>query len=260
MYAICAGMLRSCSTWQYMVVSHFVEHFKHGVRLGFVDAEQYITIKAREREYKKLAGSSSDRWHVVKVHEEDQEFGLDLESGRALAVYSFRDLRDVTFSLMRLRKISFDELVFEHRTLETIMKSHAFWMSQPNTLTQQYEQIVRKPVETIQQLATHLGISLPSRVCSSLAGEYSLDANRRRTEALAARLKAEGVDLSDPVNFEAHDNESRLHWNHISDGRVGIWRGLATEEHYAVFERILGQWLVEHGYERKKSWQDWLSN
>lgn len=242
-----------------MVVSHLVERYKHGARLGFVNAEQYLTIKAGQREYDTTSGPVSTKWHVVKVHGADQEFANDLESGRALAVYSFRDLRDVTFSLMRLRNTSFDKLLFENRALEAIMNNHAFWMSRPHTLVQQYEIMVRKPVHSIRQLGRHLGICLPPKVCSSLAHKYSLDANRRKAEALTARFKHEGRDLSDPLNIEAQDKESCLHWNHIFDGRVGIWRELATEEQRAVFQELFGQWLVDHGYERVSSWKEWLS-
>lgn len=257
MYVICAGMLRSCSTWQYMVVSDLVEQVRKGTRHGFVDVEQYRSIKAEQQELEHISPAYRNKWRVIKVHEEHEEFARDLEAGRALAVYSYRDLRDVTFSLMRLRQISFEEAVFEYKTLEAIIRSHAFWMSQPNTLVQQYEILVNAPEDSIQKISRHLRIPLQTGACSSLALQYSLDANRQRTQVLAARLEADGLDLLDPVNRESHDEESCLHWNHIWEGRVGIWRQLATEKQCADFARVIGPWLVEHGYERENSWKKW---
>ena len=127
MYIICAGMIRSCSTWQYMVLSDLVERYKHGERSGFIDGAQYATVKARDLENERGVVDSCVNWRVVKVHEEDEEFAKDLLCGTARAVYSFRDLRDVTFSLMRLRMLSFDELVFDQGLLDIIIKSHYFW-------------------------------------------------------------------------------------------------------------------------------------
>ncbi len=38
---ICAGMYRACSTWQYEVVAHLLEHHRSGRRLGYLTAEEY---------------------------------------------------------------------------------------------------------------------------------------------------------------------------------------------------------------------------
>src|SRR5262249_19694874 len=38
---ICAGMYRACSTWQYEVAAHLVEHHRRGNRLGYLMPDQY---------------------------------------------------------------------------------------------------------------------------------------------------------------------------------------------------------------------------
>src|SRR5258707_9134346 len=38
---ICVGMYRSGSTWQYEVVSHLVESYLGGKRLGFIEGQYY---------------------------------------------------------------------------------------------------------------------------------------------------------------------------------------------------------------------------
>ena len=94
-------MYRACSTWQYEVVSHLVEQDLEGERLGYVCGESYESLG-------RLATGRAERggcnpWRVLKSHEGARSFSRALESGQALAVYVYRDLRDVIFSLIHKR-------------------------------------------------------------------------------------------------------------------------------------------------------------
>ena len=73
-----------------------------------------------------------------------------------------------------------------------------------------------------------LGLALPAGESEELAGRFSPEANRRRTQRLAESLRERGVDLSDPANGMIYDAGSLLHWNHLRDGQTGGWRERAT--------------------------------
>jgi len=247
-FVICAGMYRSGSTWQYNVASHLVEQHRRGGRLGFFSPEEFIA--------KYLAPESiqSDSWRVLKAHERHERFAELLSDGRALAVYSYRDLRDVAYSVMHKLHTSFEDAVLRRRMLHLAMANDEFWAKQPRTLCQEYGHITADPATCIQKLADHLDIKIDRAKSEVLAAEYSLEANRQRTGVLRAALAERGTDLSDSRNALLNDQDTLLHWNHLRTGQSGSWRELATPVQKAQLARICGHWLITRGYEKDESW------
>jgi hypothetical protein len=240
MDVFCVGMYRSGSTWQYDVVCHLLERHRDGRRLGFVTGAEFA----------ELSEGKADCWRVLKAHDAHPAFA----AGRALAVYSFRDLRDVAYSLLHKFGGSFAEVIGRQRRLHLCMDNDAFWTARPRTLCQRYEEIMARPAEAVVALAAHLGVELAEGEAEAVAAEYSLKANLWRTVVLANRLRGEGVDLDDPANALRWDGQTLLHWNHIRAGRVGGWRDEATPRELAVLARLCGAWLIARGYEPDLSW------
>src|SRR5216683_601369 len=146
MYAFCSGMYRACSTWQYMVVSHLIERYRKGRRMGFiVDGEQF-SKQDNQKKARKL-------WQSLKVHDGHELFAASLAEGRALAVYAYRDIRDVVYSLMHKHGYTFEQTVREHGMIHKVLDNDRFWTSQPRTLVQRYENILMDPVVNIEEIA-----------------------------------------------------------------------------------------------------------
>lgn len=244
MDVFCVGMYRSGSTWQYDVVSHLLEKHRGGRRLGFVTGEQFAALPEED------AGG----WRVLKAHDAHPAFADALAAGRARAVYSFRDLRDVAYSLLHKFGAPFAEVIERQHRLHLCLDNDAFWTAQPHTLSQRYEDIMARPAAAVTRLAGHLGIALADGEAAAVAEEYSLRANLWRTVELANRLRGEGVDLEDPANAQRWDGQTLLHWNHIRAGRVGSWRVEATPRELAVLAGLCGAWLVARGYEPDLAW------
>jgi len=243
---LCVGMYRAGSTWQYLVTSDLVERHLGGRRLGFLDGEQFAAHEA--------SCATDAVPHVLKSHDAHPRFAAALAQGRALAVYSYRDLRDVAFSLAHKYVTSFEEVVERHGFLHVSLANDAFWTAQPRTLCQSYEQLVTAPEAAVAALAAHLGIALAAGEAAMLAERYSLAANRSRTVELSDRLRAQGLELEDPANALARDEHTQLHWNHIRAGRIGAWREQATPRQIAVLAAICGPWLIARGYEPDSGW------
>jgi hypothetical protein len=241
MDVLCVGMYRAGSTWQYDVAAHLVERHRGGRRLGFLVGEVYTPPAARP-------------WRVLKSHDAHPAFSAALKAGRAAALYCYRDLRDVAFSLVHKFGGTFEDIIGRQKWLERCLVNDAFWRRQPNTLTQRYEDLVAGPAAAVVAVAQHLGITLDDREAEDLAAEYSLEANRGRAEELGRRLRQGGVKLDDTANALRWDGETLLHWNHIRAGEVGGWRAEATPRQRRALARICGAWLVENGYERDATW------
>ena len=238
MDVLCVGMYRACSTWQYEVLAHLLEEHRGGVRLGYLTGDQYAAIEP----------ARPGVWRILKSHEEHRSFRRALRRGRAVAVYAHRDVRDVVYSLMHKRKISFAETL---RTgmIHQVLANDRFWVRQPLSITQRYDRLVTEPVEGVADLAQVIGVELRPGEAERVAAEYSFQANRARAESLGRQLQAGGVDLADPALTLAHDGRTLLHWNHLRDGRVGGWLGKATPDERWVLHQVCGRWLAAHGYE-----------
>lgn len=246
MYVFCVGMYRSCSTWQYNVACRLLERHRGASRLGALTADAFLEVDRR--------GHDPACWQVLKSHDGDPAFAAALGEGRALALYSYRDLRDVAFSLAHKFGQPFEQVTVEGGPLPGCLTSDAFWRAQPRTLCQPYERLIADPLTGVREIAAHLGIDPADGEAESLVEEFSLSANRERMDRFADRLRREGRDLNDPANALLWDPDTLLHWNHIRTGEVGSWRRLAGPSQIATLVVLCGSWLIERGYERDLTW------
>jgi FkbM family methyltransferase len=237
-------MYRACSTWQYGVAGQLLERYPLAQRLGFVDGGRFVS----EVE----PGLDRSAWGVLKVHDAHEHYAGLLVHGRALAIYSHRDLRDVAFSWMHKTGTTFEEVV-SSGFFDRCLRNDRFWRLQPGMLLQTYEGLIADPVRGVAEIAQHLGISLEESEAQAIADSLSFEANQKRTADLANRLVANGIPLSSK-DQDSYDPASLLHWNHLRSGKVGDWREQATPEQRATLGRICGSWLIEHGYEVDDAW------
>jgi hypothetical protein len=239
MYVICAGMYRACSTWQYEVIAQLIEKHRGGIRLGYLTGEKFAAFDE--------VWADKSGWSVLKSHEGAPRFVSAIAEGRAVAVYTHRDIRDVVFSLMHKRRVAFDTLL-RQGMIHQIVANDRFWSTQPGVLSQRYDALIANPELGVEQIATHLGLELAPGEAAAVAKEYSFQANRQRMLSMGHHLRAEGVDLDDPRNVQYYDTRTLLHWNHMRDGRSGNWRELATPRERAILARLCDPWLAAHGY------------
>jgi len=244
MYVFCCGMHRSGSTWHYMVASHLIETRKGGRRLGLMDKENEFL------DYDK-SPDKFEGWQILKMHTPRQVFAEALRGG-ALAIYSYRDLRDAVFSLIKFRETTFEEFVVRRDGLGELVEHDRFWRRQPATLSQRYEDIMQRPADCIAQIALHLEVPLQAGEAESLAAQFSLSENMKR--AVAVKKQRENLWPNLFLKPRSFDSQSLLHWNHIQSGKTGRWRDEATPEQIQHLARILGAWLIERGYETNLDW------
>jgi hypothetical protein len=241
MYVLCVGMYRSCSTWQYQVAVQLLELQDRVERLGFVDPEGFASHVDRGAGYA-----------VLKWHDANEPMTRVLHEGRAVGLYSYRDLRDVVYSLMHKTGRSFAEVTEPGGLLDTCMVNHAHWSSQPGVLTQRYEDIVADPEAAVRDIAFHLRVRATKAQISDISSRSSADANRRRANAVRERLLASGVDpFRDPL---AHDERSLIHHNHMRFGEIGGWKASASFEERCILAERCGEWLIETGYAADLEW------
>lgn len=244
-YIVCAGMYRAGSTWQYDVVSHLAEKHQGGVRLGFMEGFRFTTSQSRD--------TSQSPVSVLKTHDAHDEFAAALAGHRAVGVYAYRDIRDVVFSWMHKARLEFAELITQG-FVQKLVANDAFWRSQPGIYTQRYETLIQKPVQSTQELAKHLSITLAPGEAEAIAETYSRSANLKRTEDLRRKATEEGVDLESASQSFLQDPTTLLHWNHLREGDRKGWRDIATPGQLETLGIYCSDWLIDNGYETDRSW------
>ncbi len=256
MDVFCVGMYRSCSTWQYEVVGHLLDRQGECRRLGYRAGPEYAEIYS-SRPFENGSGSGSALPAVLKSHDKHPVFGKALASGRAKGVYSFRDLRDVADSMRHKMGLPLDRLIGQG-LIHRILANDHYWTTRPGVLVQRYEDLMADPARGVREVAEHLEIPLESGEAEQIAAEYSLEANRKRTEAMRAALQQQGLNLSDPAQQLRQDDQTLLHWNHLREGKVGGWRTSITPRQRVLLGRLCGAWLIDKGYEPDHSWWTFL--
>lgn len=244
---ICAGMYRACSTWQYDVVAHLLETYRSGHRLGYLLPEQYVAARRNRALAGEIGVCPTGCWTVFKSHDAAGCFARSVSEGRARVIYAYRDVRDVTFSLMHKRSLTFEALL-RQGMIHQVLANDRFWTRQPGVLIQRYDRILADPVGSVCELAAFLEITLEPGEAERIADEYSLASNKARTDALRRQLEQQGVDLSQAANALICHGATLLHWNHVRDGSSGSWYGESTPRQRRVFARLCGPWLSAHGY------------
>src|SRR5439155_13738686 len=165
----------------YAVASQLVETHLQGRRLGYLSGDQFAAWDDA------LADDAG--CYVLKSHDADERLAAALREGRALALYAYRDLRDVAYSLMHKFGGTFEEVVERGGHLHICLANDRFWRAQPRVLCQRYETLVGDFSRGIRQIAAHLEIKLSEGEVAQLADAYSLQANRQRTIAYAQQLQ-----------------------------------------------------------------------
>ena len=189
-------------------------------------------------------------WRVLKSHEGHRCFARALCSGRAIAVYTYRDIRDAVFSLLHKQGVAFEDLL-RQGMIHQILINDRFWRAQPRVLIQRYEELVADPVTAVLQLARHLGLGVTRREAVEIADDYSLESNQSRIATLRRQLEIAGIDLRAPGNLHICDPVTLLHWNHLRPGGTGSWRTDLSLSQRSLLDRLCGAWLRANAYDSR---------
>ena len=215
---ICAGMRRSASTWQYQVARELAVK-EGGVALDFV-IWQELESKLRDHPARTVIVKTHTYypWHTRC---------LDDRMNRIRVIYTYRDLRQVAASIMRMHSMwlmSTDILT----EIRSIVKSSEAWCALPGVLIQPYEQILSKPVDCVIQIARMVQIDITRAGARRIAKRYNRSHQKQR----------------EPAALIDYDPQVMLWPNHIS---LEPYPRISDESKAAI-ESEFQIWMQERGY------------
>lgn len=228
-----AGMIRSASTLLYQLTSEIVERSNLGRREGY----------APEAQFPLLAQRSEPSLRVFKAHVCTPELEATAKVGRAIVIYSYRDIRDVAVSAMR--KFSFPTLsaLLESGWLQRAATDFYKWTAMPRVHVVRYENFVTDIAAEARAINLFIGAPLDHDAASALASEFTFEKQKDRIRQIPKPKDAAEVALQ--TNFDRHH---LLHHNHLHLGEVGKWRELLTADEKRSLQSHFGAWLRHANY------------
>ncbi len=239
------GMVRSGSTWTYNVVRNILAVLGIGTVDGYVGEHEALDAHLRRINTEVY----TKRPRLIKFHDWTETVIQMLSSGRGNAIYSQRDLRDVTVSWMDFDKSTFEQVVDSGR-LDVLMEMNMFWRRQSNLMKIEYQQLMVEPEDTIHRVAAWLNFDITSDQAREIANNCSLDAAIKSMDKIKEQVAGlkKGRIFSDSHRY--FDENTLLHYNHIRSAEIGRYRKRLTDAQIARLHNILGDWLIQQGYEQ----------
>jgi hypothetical protein len=232
---VCCGMIRSGSTLQYQVVADLLEQRGLGQRAGFVEKKNFRQVRAQ---LENMTGLS-----VIKIHDFLPEIEPWLKLEKTKIFYTFRDLRSVAASVMRIWKAPFSDVIRPNGWLDSAVAADARWRAFPGVTVSRYEDLVQSLPSEVGRWATALGLELTPQEVEDVSARFSIPAQQERIRQ--AGLPEEGAQSS---AIETFDPKSLLHARHITDGSEEGWKKELSPDQIKQIEDQYSGWLQQHGF------------
>lgn len=186
-----------------------------------------------------LLDSSNDADVVIKCHHPGSRTLRAIADGTIRNVFTHRDPRDATASVLRVGGIVDDVDQFVG-VLASHLSAHLSYAHGPS-LCIPYSEAMDDGTTGVRRIAEFLDCTLDADELEVLCTTLGMEQTRRR----AASLTEDDLER----DF-AHERETLLHINHVTDGRTGTWRNELTPEQARHVEQTLAPFFSTFGYPR----------
>ena len=205
---VTAGLRGSGSTWVFNIVRELL--------IAARGEANVLGVFAEHRGECPSAAMMAGRAVVIKSHSGNTPFDDALIAAQADYILSIRDPRDAAISVHQRFGYPIDAAVIlllnDCRRLARLMDK--------NDLTLRYENRFFDNPQTIEQIATRLGLTVSAPIMATIAHRYASVAIQSFASNLA-NLPAERVHIT---GNDQYDRVTHIHRFHIGDMRSGKWR------------------------------------
>lgn len=202
---VICGMPRSGSTLLFNII-------KEMLRLHYTKIDPYFI---NDKQYNKLLKSEISLV-VKKNHRYSPLLKKRIMKGLSIGFFTHRDIRDVVVSLKQIGRIpEFDKWTNRGR-LRKIVNDALLYAETRKVTMIEYDQLLNQKKNVIDQLEKRLGLKLTDEEKEIIIQKTDIDKTKKMLES---RNESEQIDYS-----------NHLHQNHISDGKVGKWKDILTDD------------------------------
>lgn len=231
-YVFAGGMQRSGSTLQYNIAAELVERLGIGRRTTWDDDHESFFHRR----------SDETPCVVFKSHILSAPIAELLSGGHAVAVTSYRDIRDVAASFQaktgHRRKLK--EVV---RQTGNVIDQFSCWESLPpeRVLVSRYETMVNAIPDEVARIAAIIGLTIRSE---------DVDAVSRAVDSQQLKQRIRNLSPADVERYGpfVYDRKTLLHVDHLNGGEIGRYRSELTRPVIRKLTAVHRDWLESHGY------------
>lgn len=207
--AICAGVFSSGSTWLFNVV---------GRLFRLADPQGTGMIHSEDLDATVESALLTHRHLVIKTHTPSQALRATAAAG-APTIVTVRDPRDAAASLVQRFGHDPDAAA---RWVQDSSTTIGSLLDQPGLLVLRYESGFTHTPDTIDLVATHLGIAISVEQRDAIFAALT----PQKVKETIGELEREGV--LQPASPDIFDPQTQWHSAHVGDLRNGKWRDVFT--------------------------------
>lgn len=230
-WVFCGGMIRSGSTLQYQLASELIERFSLGERTTYFPPEEHARVLE----------SVPHGLSTFKTHSLTEPVALHCQRGGGIALYIYRDLRDVVSSFQQKERVRLEGDVLADFIIDLIRKDLA-WRSLPQVHVSRYEDVVFALDSEVIRIGEFLDIPCSSPMAEQIAEDLSYT---RQAEGIAS---ADREDLVEVNSTNVYHRNTLLHKNHFQGGAAGRYKSDLDPGQCRVIEDQAGAWLAANNY------------
>lgn len=170
-----------------------------------------------------------------------------------------RDLRDALMSFMRFMACDFATALQATAESAELTEYYATAFEPGSVLRINYEDILRRPVAVVGDIARFCNVQLQDTSARQIAEQYDRANVQRLIERKENELRrraaaGESIPWSElvpqryrPDELRAFDLKTGFQTGHVSRYRDGDWRRLLSPEQQRLMHEVLGEWLRRYG-------------
>ncbi|NVK49918.1 MAG: sulfotransferase domain-containing protein [Cyclobacteriaceae bacterium] len=250
MLVIVCGMPRSGSTLQFNITWELVSRLKIGQKVEWREGQDII------KNEEKLAQLCDDKSiSIIKSHNLEPIHYKLAEMGKSIKfLYSYRDLRDVVYSLKR--KFDYSTTKALTRINSSIETEQSLTNYASQVLKQDY-QVLRYSLEkAITEIGQFLNLNADKNLVNDIFNELNIDVAFEKSRAKKIPFehfrRKLAILFRRPVKFA--DEHHMYHPNHVSrnKGESGQWKENLTQDEISEIDSRFGDWLVDKGYSKSQ--------
>jgi hypothetical protein len=242
---ICNGVLRSGSTWSFNVCRGLAQEWSRQ-RGDLREIESSYLDLAQMETYLASHWSQAQVPVVLKSHEPGPIALSLIRAGRIKAVCTFRDPRDCVSSDLKFMRIGINQVL---QRVRSSFEALRLYQTTDHILLIRYEDMVQDPIRQIRRIALHVGVDVDAAAVERIHQATSFETSRKICQDVQRRPDSE-VYLIAKARV---DPGTRLHENHIFDGKVGRWRTEFAGDQARWLTEYFSSWLIQLGYETPQS-------
>lgn len=258
MLVVCVGMRRAASTSQYLITREIICGPLAGKDYGYCEDER------RLRGALELAGESDS---IIKTHKYFSFFNDEELAGRhAKFLGTYRDIREVTVSLMNANNCTFDKVIRDG-WLEKEMEKYYRIAGLKSVLMQDYRVFTVPDLRpAITQIAEFLDVGLDDRQTDRIWEKCRVENLKKEVQEYAGTFRYRTIHLLNRVFTRLNptkkmsnglitnrNKKNDLHHNHFAPVQSD-WRTQLTDGEKSLLKRITSEWLITAGIEKNADW------